>query len=296
MQSSREMPWLSNAIIREVVSKDLHINRIIRGGILSPLLLFFTLSGLAQTNITGKPGLIYTPTARYTEDGNFAVGLNFVPKDYGFERNINNPGRILFVNLTVLSRLDVNVNMLQLFSTPDHHVKLGLGDRQLDFRYLILKEKTKQPSLAIIVSNPMSVSPTVLTHALVATKNIKLNGTVNAEISLGYGSPYHSYRKGSTLNNYGLFENIVIEKKSKYRRHKHYLEGPFGGVAFRFKQKYGLMLEYDSRNVNVGAYAVVAKKWTLQAGVLNLQQITFGTAYNFSLLKLPKRITRLNEQ
>jgi hypothetical protein len=103
------------------------------------------------------------------------------------------------------------------------------------------------------------------------------------------------YRKGSTLKNYGLFDKLVFEKKNKYSRHKHYLEGPFGGVSLQFRKKYGLMLEYDSRNINVGAYAMVMKNWVVQAAVLNAQQITFGTSYNFSLLKLPNRIRKLHE-
>ncbi|WP_439583463.1 YjbH domain-containing protein [Dyadobacter bucti] len=254
------------------------------------------LPGLAQTNISGKAGLIYTPAARCTEDGNVEIGGHFFPRDYGFGTDNRNPGRVIYMNLTVLPRFDININMLQLFSTDEKPVKQGLGDRQLDFRYLILKEKAKQPSLAVIMSTPTSISPTLLTHALVATKNVKITEIINAEISAGYGSPYHIYRKGSTLENYGLFANMVFEKKNKYRRHKHYLEGPFGGVSLQVRKKYGLMLEYDSKNINAGVYATVLKNWIVQAAVLNAEQITFGTSYNFSLLKLPKRIMKLHEK
>ena len=256
------------------------------------LCMLFLFEASAQVNITGKQGLIYIPTARFSEDGDLTVGAAFFPGDYGFETVQSNPGRMIFANLTVLPRFDVNISLMQLFNTPDNPVKLGLGDRQLDFRYLILKEKPKQPSLAIIVSNPMSISPTVLTHALVATKNFTLKNNLSLEVTVGYGSPYHIYRKGTNLSNYGLFEALVVEKKNQYRRHKHYLEGPFGGASLRFKNKYGLMLEYDSKNLNVGLYALLFKRWTIQAGVLNAEQITFGTAYNFSLMKLPKRLTK----
>jgi len=253
------------------------------------LFLLLTFPTFSQSNISGKPGLIYTPTARFTEDGTMGVGIYFTPQDYGFTTINRNPGRTLYMNLTVLPRFDVNVNVYQLFNTPENPIKLGLGDRQLDFRYLVFKEKTRQPSLAVIVSTPTSISPTLLTHAIVATKNFRLSENINAEVSAGYGSPFHVYRKGSTLENYGLFANMVLEKKSLYRGHKHYLEGPFGGVSLQFRKKFGLMLEYDSKNINVGAYTTVLKNWVLQAGVLNAEQITFGTSYNFSLLKSAKR-------
>ncbi|WP_229214355.1 YjbH domain-containing protein [Dyadobacter flavalbus] len=283
------------ATIRAVGSNIRNTKSSIRDGYLSFLILLFTMPSFAQTNISGKAGLIYTPAARYTEDGNMAFGIHFFPGNYGFGTDNSNPGRVLYMNLTVLPRFDVNISMLQLFSTSDNPVKLGLGDRQLDFRYLVLKEKPHQPSLAVIVSNPASISPTLLTHAVVATKNFTISKNITTEISAGYGSPYHVYRKGSTLQNYGLFDNLVFEKKSKYSRHKHYLEGPFGGISIQFRKKYGLMLEYDSRNINVGAYAVMMKNWIVQAGVLNAEQITFGTSYNFSLLKLPNRIRKLHE-
>ena len=199
------------------------------------------------------------------------------------------------MNLTILPRFDINVNLLQLFSTSQNPVKLGLGDRQLDFRYLVLKEKPVQPSLAVILSTPTSISPTLLTHAVVATKNLRISKQINMEFSVGYGSPYHVYRKGSTLENYGLFANMALEKKSLYGYHKHYLEGPFGGLALQLRNNYGFLLEYDSKNVNVGIYTKISKNWTIQAGILNAQQITFGSSYNFSLLK-PAPKTRIQHQ
>ncbi|MCF0060511.1 YjbH domain-containing protein [Dyadobacter chenwenxiniae] len=250
----------------------------------------------AQSNISGKPGLIYTPTARYVPDGNMEIGLHFFPGKYGFNSDNQNPGRVLSMNLTVLPRFDININVLQLFSTAANPVKLGLGDRQLDFRYLLMKESKNRPSVAFITSTPTSISPTLLTHALVATKHIHVAKQWEAEVTAGYGSPYHIYRKGSTLDNYGLFANMAFEKKEDYAYHKRYLEGPFGGVSFTYKSKFGLMLEYDSQNINAGVYVKAFKNWVLQAAVLNGEQITFGSAYNFSLLKQSRRMLSLGKK
>ncbi|MCF2519143.1 YjbH domain-containing protein [Dyadobacter sp. CY351] len=250
---------------------------------------------MAQSNISGKPGLIYIPTARYVPDGNMEIGLHFFPSNYGFNSDNQNPGRVLSMNLTVLPRFDININVLQLFSTASNPVKLGLGDRQLDFRYLLLKESKTRPSLAFITSTPTSISPTLLTHALVATKHFNVAKQWDAEVSAGYGSPYHVYRKGSTLDNYGLFANMAFEKKEAYAYHKRYLEGPFGGLSLTYRSKIGLMLEYDSQHINAGIYVKALKNWVIQAAVLNGDQITFGSAYNFSLLKQSRRMLSLGK-
>ncbi|MCF2502638.1 YjbH domain-containing protein [Dyadobacter sp. CY107] len=269
---------------------------LIRVGILSTLILVICSKVIAQSNISGKPGLIYIPTARYVPDGNMEIGLHFFPGNYGFNSDNQNPGRVLSLNLTVLPRFDININVLQLFSTAANPVKLGLGDRQLDFRYLLMKESKSRPSLAFITSTPTSISPTLLTHALVATKHFNVAKEWEAEVTAGYGSPYHVYRKGSTLDNYGLFANMAFEKKEDYAYHKRYLEGPFGGVSFTFRSKVGLMLEYDSQNINAGVYVRALKNWVIQAAVLNGEQITFGSAYNFSLLKQSRRMLSLGKK
>jgi hypothetical protein len=98
------------AIIRVVASNIQNIKVYIRSGFLPFLILLFTIPSFAQTNISGKTGLIYTPAARYSEDGNLAFGIHFFPGNYGFGTDNSNPGRVLYMNLTVLPRFDVNIN------------------------------------------------------------------------------------------------------------------------------------------------------------------------------------------
>ena len=59
---------------------------------------------------------------------------------------------------------------------------------------------------------------------------------------------------------------------------------PFAGAVLHLRQGTGLMAEWDSRQFNLGAFATLWKRWTLQAGLLDGRQLTFGTSYAVSLL------------
>lgn len=256
-------------------------------------ILFFTLTSFAQTNLSGKPGLIYVPSAVALEDGAFRFGYNYNPIHYGMRGRNKNPERIWFAHLAVLPRLEVTVTLLQMIDSDIRDVSEGIGDRSMDFRYLLLKESKKRPSVAIVMTVPFTIDGAMLTHVLVATKNFTFNQYLSLELSTGYGSPFFIYRHngaaGTSLNSTFL-SNFVVQKKSEWRYKNHYLEGPFGGVALHFRKQAGLMLEYDSQHINVGAYATLFKRWTVQAGLLNGDQVMFGTSFGVNLLKLPSRI------
>ena len=267
-----------------------------RGGWILPfLLLFFSVGAEAQTNISGKPGLIYIPSATLTEDGTLRMGANYNPVRYGFRRRGRNPERIIFANLTILPRLDVNVNLLQLISTNQYPVKEALGDRQLDLRYVLLKETAKRPSLAVVLSSPFTIDAALLTHVVVATKTFQLSPELKAIATLGLGSPYFVYRNESNLANSNIFSKFTWQKKSETRYANQYLEGPFGGLQLQYRNKVGLMVEYDTPFLNVGAYAHLFRHWTVQAGLLNGDQVTVGTSYAFELLKPSKRAKKAYE-
>jgi hypothetical protein len=257
---------------------------------LSFLLFLGVPAARAQVNISGKPGLIYVPSATLTEDGAFRLGVNYNPVEYGFRRRGRNAERILHASLTLLPRLEVNINFLQNISTDQSPIRDGIGDRQLDLRYVLLKETAKRPSVAVVMSSPFTIDAALLTHALVATKGFALGANLRATVSAGVGSPYFLYRDVGNLASYNVFEGYKWQKKSEYKYKNGYLEGPFGGVQLAYREKAGLLLEYDSQRVNVGAYAQLWKRWNIQAGLLNFRALTLGTAYTFPLLKTDKRI------
>ncbi|REA64493.1 hypothetical protein DSL64_02800 [Dyadobacter luteus] len=257
---------------------------------LSFFLLFWALGAAAQVNNSGKPGIIFTPSAVETQEGLFRFGYNYVPQHYSLRKRGVNPERVIYANITIFKRLEINANLLQMISTDQNKVKEGIGDRQLDLRYLILKEKSKFPSLAVIITTPFTIDGAMLTHALVATKNFEVGKDLKLEASVGYGSPYYLYRDESNLTNSNMLSNFKWKKKSEDRYKNHYLQGPFGGAVLHYKNLGGVMAEWDSKHVNVGAYARLFKVWTIQAGLLDGKQLTAGTSVAINLLKPSRRL------
>ncbi len=265
--------------------------------VLSFFFLWWGLSpAVAQVNISGKSGLIYVPSATLNEEGSLRIGAAYNPVKYGFRRRGRNAERILFANLVVIPRLEVNLNILQPIGNEQYPVREGLGDRQLDLRYLLLKETAKRPSVAIIMSSPFTIDGALMTHVLVATKTFALNENFRALVTAGVGSPYFVYRDVKNIQSSNIFEGYKWQKKSEYKINNHYLVGPFGGVQLEYRKKAGLMAEFDSKYVNLGAYATLFGRWNVQAGLLNFDQVTLGTAYTFSLLKPTKRLKKLYEK
>lgn len=246
----------------------------------------------AQMNISGKPGLIYVPTATETKEGAFQFGINYNPIDYGFRFNKKNSENIYFINLTIVPRLEVNVNLLRINNEKIKGQK-GIGDRQIDIKYLILKEKKYQPSLALIISAPFGIDNSLTTNAIVASKSFKLTSLFSADLTVGLGSPYYIQRADSEKDNYNIFSDLKLRKKKELAY--AYLSGPIGGVNLHYGKKGGILLEWDSKHLNVGAYGRLFKKWTIQAGLLDFNQVTLGTSYALNLKMLPKRLKKANE-
>lgn len=259
------------------------------------LLLFVCLHARSQTNLSGQTGLINVPTANPSTDGLFRIGYNYNPEKYGLRRTGKNDEQVFYVNLALSKRLELNVNFLKLISNAKSGIKDGLGDRQIDIRYLVVKESKKFPAIAIIMSSPFTIDAALLTHVVVATKHFDLSSKVSLETTLGYGSPYFVFRDVKNLENVDIFSGFKWEKKSDYVYNNGYLVGAFGGINLRYKNIAGLMAEWDSKKANVGCYVKPWKRLTLQGSLLNGDQIMFGGSYTVSLLKAPKRIEKLHE-
>ena len=273
-------------------------NKLGKGRIVLSFLLFWATLGNVegQVNISGKPGMIYIPSAVSSEEGSLRLGAAYNPVDYGFRRRGRNAERILYVNLVILPRLEVNLNFLQLIETDQYPVREALGDRQLDLRYLLLKETAKRPSVAIVMSSPFTIDAALLTHVVVATKTFRLTENFRALVTAGVGSPYFVYRDAGNLTSSSVLEDFKWQKKSKYRYNNHYLVGPFGGIQVEFRKKVGFMAEFDSKHINLGVYATLFRRWNVQVGLLNFDQVTLGTSYTFSLLKPSQRLKKLYEK
>lgn len=264
--------------------------------------LMFVLLGMvpgktiAQLNISGKPGLIYVPSARALNDGDFVLGGFYNPNRYSL-LGINNRGSeplqqnaelINSATLCFVPRLEVSLTLLNAIGYLPLNSR-GIGDRQFDLKYQLLRETPRQPALALILSAPFGLNNSLITHAVVASKTVALTDRIQAEFTAGYGSPYYFDKSGGG-DKYDFTGGY--ELRNKYKNRGRYLTGPFGGAVLRFDQRAGLMAEWDSKHLNVGGYVSLFDRWTLQAGLLNFDQVTLGTSYAVSLHKLPKRLTQ----
>lgn len=256
------------------------------------LALCLGITAQAQTNISGKSGLIYIPTAEQTDDGAFGFGYHYNPINYSVRYNRKNSEGIYFINLTIVPRLEININLLRINNEVNRGRK-GIGDRQLDIKYLILKETPRRPSLAIFVSAPFGIDNSLSTNVITASKTIEINNNFFADITAGYGSPFFVERNDSEKSNFNIFSNLKLKKKKELDY--QYLSGPIGGVKLRYAKIGGIMAEWDSQHINTGIYGTLFKRWTIQAGLLNFDQVTFGTSYAINLNPKAKRLQNNNE-
>lgn len=247
-------------------------------------------TGLAQVSVSGKPGLLYVPTARLLPDGTLHAGVSYNPVNYAFRFNpaINpklttrNSESIFFVNLALLPRFELNITLLRP-NGPVQYGARGIGDRQIDLKYGLLTEKGNRPAVALIASVPLGIDNSLITNAVVATKHIDLSPAIQLELTAGYGIPYYVERSDTRNDqNSTLFSGFVF--RDKRDKAAYYLAGPIGGIRASISRRAGLMAEWDSQHLNLGAYATLFNHWTVQAGVLNFDQVTVGTSYAFSLL------------
>lgn len=262
-----------------------------------------SLSGSAQVNISGKPGLLNIPTARVLTDGRFHIGYHYNPANY--DPRVANPNTILdsgqrqqstsiyYVHLVLLPRLEVNINLFRVNGYQPLKAR-GIGDRQFDVKYAVLTERVRRPSVVVIVSAPFGIDNSLVTYAVAATKNVTLGESVTAEVTAGFGSPFYFDRSDNVGNDFNIFSNYKLHNKNE--RPNPYLSGPFGGVAIRYKRNVGGIVEWDSQHFNLGGYATLFGHWTVQAGVINFDQVTFGTSYAVSLLELPRRLRSKREK
>lgn len=239
----------------------------------------------AQNNLSGQLGLMNVPSAAMSPDGTFKIGYNYNPVHYNLRHKFGEPEQVLYFNLTLFPRLELNVNFLQFGFNAVHPPKEGLGDRQLEVKYLIMKEGMYKPALAVIMTTPFTIDAAMLTHVMVASKHFKLNHEFDLETNVGYGSPYFIFRDVKNLENADIFSGFKWQKKSEYIYNNGYLVGVFAGAKISYHKKVGVMAEWDSNRMNVGVYASLFKRFTLQAALLKGDQVLWGAAYQCPLFK-----------
>ncbi len=230
-------------------------------------------------------GLMNVPIANMSADGTFRIGTNYNPIHYALRSKQVNPERMYYADLTLLPRLSLNVVFLYQLPTPTSVGERALGDRQIDIKYLIMKEGSKKPALAVIMSSPFTIDAAMLTEVLVATKHIELTKDYEVEATLGYGSPIFVWRDVANLENSNIFDGFKVTNKKEYRYTNGYLTGFFAGMKLSYHKKVGVMAEWDSNRMNVGVYANLFKRFTVQAALLKGDQVLWGASYQCPLFK-----------
>jgi hypothetical protein len=238
-------------------------------------LLFFSNNIQSQVNIMGKPGYMMTPSADWIEEKPLGFTFSYVPNEYSLFETPVDKNTLNFYNVRagITSFMEVNLSIARRPQIPD---KIGVGDRQLDFRFRLLKEKEHWPALVLGWTPPGSASPILAHDYLVATKHFNTS-MGNFSATLGYGSPYVLVRSQG-----GNFLDLQIKKKKDYRG-VEYLTGVYGAASYMPVNFGGIMIEHDTQTFNAGIF-VKYKEWLyLQAYTFEAKKIAFSTSINFSL-------------
>ncbi|MDT0650325.1 YjbH domain-containing protein [Autumnicola edwardsiae] len=248
--------------------------------------LIFLLPGLllvnfsfSQVNFLGKPGYISTPSASWQEERQLGITFSHLPGDYSVFKPAREENKVNLYSVRAGFTSFMEVN-LSIAYRPLLAERIGVGDRQLDFRFRLFKETENRPAIVLGWTPPGSVSPVLAHDYLVATKNLETQiGKFN--FSLGWGSPYLFF---IDKEKDGFFNSLQVVKKSELSEKKprfnqnDYLDGFFGGFSYMPVDFGGLTFEYDTATFNAGVF-IKAWEW------LYLQAYTFegkAWAYTFS--------------
>jgi hypothetical protein len=229
-----------------------------KSNLLAFLLLSILISGSEAQSLTGVTGLLNSPSANMQKDGTFYMGANYLNRNY-----INAYGKgkynclIYYFDLTFLPFLEINFRNTRMLDNPSHSHTV---DRMLSARLQVLKERKYWPSI-VIGANDLLTQATKGNQFfgalyIVATKNLAIKKS-EFGFTFGYAYPY--------------FNNSQFE-------------GFFGGISFSpsFLRQLTLMVEYDSRNVNIGGSILLFRHLYLFALLQGMESVSGGVAFKVS--------------
>lgn len=200
-------------------------------------------SEVVQFNVLGKPGYILAPSA-VDVPGPFQLSAAWVPPKLSFSSErwtTGSPdGTMLYhFGVSLTDFLLINLNVTRGIGRDD----IGIGDRHLDVRLRIFKERKNRPALALHVSPPGPVTNYLAHNALVATKFFDL-GKRNTflETTAGYGFPYY-------FGGLNAFTDDKLEIRSKREEGLWYLNGFFGAVSIHPMKWASVAVEITNRTV-----------------------------------------------
>ena len=242
----------------------------------------------AQVNVLGKPGHILTPSAQWDTLRQVGVTFAFLPDNYAinnFIKDHRGPEQIYGVRFPITKFLEINLNFTRKPKIPD---RIGVGDRHIDLRVHLVKERKIFPSLVLVVTPPEGVGTFLSQDFIVATKNLSVGDMGRLRFSGGYASPYF-YQYSRIYDNRRGFR-----KKSEMGN--YYLSGFFGSFQWQPWEFIGVMVEHDSQRVNSGVFVQWKERIFLQGNLYGNRELGATTSVRFPLDFSPFELRRFSRK
>jgi hypothetical protein len=248
-----------------VIRMTLHMKVKGRFFVLTAVFFAFSITVSSQS-VSGVPGYVRIPIASFYEDGSFLFGSSFMPHQHLSYTNNNYDALAVFVNLTFLSFVEVDLRVTRQLNLPSGYSHVV--DRVPTIRFRILKEQKWIPAVTLGFHDVLtSIESGSARHFgasyLVATKNFHLK-KLHLEIgaTTGYGA--------------GSF----IWKNDEFI-------GLFGGLSLTCDQAkwINLLFDYDGATFNTGLRLVCFSHLYITAATLNFDSFTGTLCYRFKLIR-----------
>ena len=236
-----------------------------------------TLSGeLGAQALGGMSGAFNSPTAEMMDDGTLALGAHFMDRRYGAYRYRKDAAfeyhaLATFATASVLPWLEAQFRYTHLLGREISPQTSYFPDRMVSLRVRLLREKGGwMPSLVLgaedLAALLGSSSPSYYaSHYLVASKRLA-TGSWRGVLSVGYGSdvvfPWMEGRPERLMQD-GLFASASLSHSA----------WPAGS----------LLVEYDSRRVNLAARLVFFEQLQILAGLYAFRGFGGGISWRIPL-------------
>jgi hypothetical protein len=206
-------------------------------------------------SLSGTTGLLNTPSAEMQKDGTFFLGVNYLDIDYTETYGKGKHNCLAYyLDITFLPFLEVNLRSTRLLSRINGRYTV---DRMISLKLQAFKEKKYIPSFVIggndIITSSGNGNQYFGTLYCVITKHLILPDN-KFGFSLGYG--------------FNVFRN------NQYN-------GFFGGISYnpKFYQQLTIIMEYDSKKVNIGASLLLFNHLHVFILTNDLIKVSGGIAY-----------------
>jgi hypothetical protein len=240
----------------------------VRGSFFALIVLFsFTFFPSARCqSVSGIPGYVRIPVATFNEEGSLVFGSSFMPQQHLPYTNYTRDALAVFVNLTFLSFVEVDLRVTRQLDVPSGYTHVV--DRVPTLRFRVLKEQKWIPAVAvgfhdILTSLESGSARHFGASYLVVTKNFHLK-KLHLEI-------------GTTA---GWGAGSFIWKNDEFI-------GPFGGFSLNLDHAewVNLLFDYDGVTFNTGLRFICFKHLFITAATMNFDSFTGTISYRLNLIR-----------